>query len=106
MINRPLHQNAQPLPKPPGPETRDEWEEGLFAKAKYFTVVRRSGIGRYQRLVFNTFREALINAHYEKEGQLHRDLTAMVFAVTGDDHSFCVPPKKWEHYLLKSENRL
>ena len=73
-----------------------DWEEAVFRDATYFTVcrsVRPAGeMPRTLRLEFPTFPDAVTEAN--------GDPKAMVYAVTAQDHFFCVPPKEWDKYLV------
>ena len=86
-------------PNPPPNEcftgTRDEWEEAIFRHAHHFNVFRlhrrvKLGMPVRETQVYPTFPEATADAG--------PDIQAMVYAVTENGDSFCVPRKLWGHY--------
>ena len=105
MLIKPLKQNAKPLPPLGPPETREEWEQQVFANADYFKVSRKAGTGKFETKTFTSFKEALRNAVYVEGNRMYRDATAMVYVVAKDERSFCVPPKAWADYLKLWEKR-
>lgn len=100
---KPLRQNATDLPLPRELEKREDWEREVFNNADHFTASKRAGVGAFETKEFATLREALLEAHYLNNGELKRDLGVMVYVVSKDGRSFCIPPKDWLHYLLLSE---
>lgn len=83
----PAHQVGLDLKK------RDQWEAEIFDDAKYFTVMRKTGPGTFNRLQFNDLLDALRNAFY--------DLNTMVYVVASDDTTFLMPRTEWLTYTRK-----
>lgn len=70
--------------------TQAEWEEAVFRNAHHFSVFRYFGRGRRVSEVFETFPEALKDAG--------DDYRALVYVVTLDGRSVCLPRKEWPNY--------
>lgn len=81
------------------PLTRLDWEEQVFRKATYFTVIRFLGQGHYARQEFKTFSEAVY--FVENAGAIGIEM--MIYAVTVDRHDACLERAKW-HDLMKIWN--
>lgn len=94
-VTKPLKQNARPPAHQVGLDLkkRDQWESEIFDDAKYFTVMRKTGPGAFNRLQFDDLLDALRNAFY--------DLNAMVYVVASDDATFLMPRTEWLAYTRK-----
>lgn len=106
-IIKPLHQNQEPPAHNPPLENRKQWEAKVFSGASYFTVSRRIGPGKFNTQEFrqlpDAMRAAVVAEKIDGKWRFFHDPKAMLYAVTAEGRSFCIPPKEWLSYLTKWE---
>ncbi len=74
-------------------ESSDAYEEAIFRRAMeggYFTVVHYRSLGGSERIDFETFPEAAIEAFHNPR--------ALVYAVSERGNQVCIPRSRWGYF--------
>ena len=98
MFVKPLKQNTIPThAQDMHTKKRGQWEQEVFDDAVSFRVSLRLGPGKIASVEFDTLPEALNQAW----AYIKQNLRPMVYAISSNGRSFCIPPQEWKAYYLK-----